>query len=174
MQRYSSCTGMGVRSLVALTIRDFFLEKVTKLYYQVLECLKHFTNVFYHTKHRVLHISYHRLQGMENRVPQARIGCIRRLGTVREVKLIFYLYPAPKIINPFNRTLPPPGLIEDSQNDSDTPTLSKRYELEKVINYKQVNSTLFYYVKQKGYNYKYNNWKDTEDIDYAKNLIEDY
>ena len=69
-------------------MREFFLGKVAKLHCWVLEYLKHFTNGFYYTKRGVLYVSYYRLQGVENWVPQIRIGCMRRSGTVREVKLI--------------------------------------------------------------------------------------
>ncbi|KAK1774019.1 hypothetical protein QBC45DRAFT_455067 [Copromyces sp. CBS 386.78] len=85
---------------------------------------------------------------------------------------VVHLIPAPNNEDPFGRTAPPPGPIEDSQSDSDES--GDKYELEKVVAHKWVNGKVWYHVKWKGYGHHDNEWKDTKDLRNAKELVEDY
>lgn len=71
---------------------------------------------------------------------------------------VAHLSAAPKGEDPFKRTAPPPGPVEDDQSSADEP--GDTYKVEVVTTYKKMaNGSLKYLIKWKGWDNHNNEWK---------------
>jgi hypothetical protein len=86
------------------------------------------------------------------------------------------LSPTPPGEDPFDRDVPPPGPVEDSQSDwSDDPEPGEDYEVEAVLDHKkQRNGAYKYLIKWKGHNNEHNVWKTAYQMRHAPKLVDKY
>ena len=87
-----------------------------------------------------------------------------------------HLSPTPPGDNPFDRVVPPPGPVVDSQSGSgsDDPESGDDYEVEVVLNHKLVRRLFKYLIKWKGWGNEYNVWKTEHQLRYSIQLVNEY
>lgn len=89
---------------------------------------------------------------------------------IHPVISIAQLEPAPKSEDPFKRPYPTnPGPVRAEGDDS-----APSYEIERIIGKRISRKKLQYLVSWKGYNSAHNVWYNVENLDNAKEAIEDY
>ena len=95
---------------------------------------------------------------------------------IHNVINIAFLEPAPKDDDPFARTQPPPDAVHDERFPDD----DDRYDIDKVLakRTRRVGRTrrLFteYLVRWKGFDESHDEWKRLEDLEGAKELVEEF
>lgn len=92
---------------------------------------------------------------------------------IHPVVSVAHLSAAPKGEDPFKRTAPPPGPVEDDQSSADEP--GDTYEVEVVTAHKKMaNGSLKYLIKWKGWDNHNNEWKTEWQLRNSPELIDEY
>lgn len=86
---------------------------------------------------------------------------------------VAHLSPAPQEEDPFHRKPPPPGPVEDSQEDSGLED-GERFEVEVVLNHKKVRNAYKYLIKWKDLDHQHDVWKTEFQLRHSQDLIEEH